>query len=385
MKGSKRGAFVLVERKKFEKRWNNIEVYAAIGARTYIEDTFIVYENARGTGASFFGVFDGHGGDYAAIYARDRLMKRIINKIAAVRKLIKKTNLNQSGTPTIPEKLPPARELLHIGGINYCMTPEPRRWRKEKSEKEKKSNSIDNPDLKNYIEAEVLIDYEKLLIDVFISTDLELCVSARRRESEAGTTALVAIIEGSQLIVANVGDSRGVMCDSDGNPVPLSFDQKPDREDELKRLVRAGGKVGYNRGGCARLDAYIAMSRSLGDQKTKLDHRLIPTPEVYIFDLADHRPEFIVLATDGLYDELSSEEVVSFIRARLDEPNFGAKSLVRYAFLNKAKDNITVMVINLKGYNWPSNPRTALKNKTWKSRVLALKRPLGGIGDRVNP
>lgn len=137
--------------------------------------------------------------------------------------------------------------------------------------------------------------------------------------------------------------------------------------------------MGYNRGGCARLDAYIAMSRSLGDQKTKLDHRLIPTPEVYIFDLADHRPEFIVLATDGLYDELSGEEVVSFIRARLDEPNFGAKSLVRYAFLNKAKDNITVMVINLKGYDWPSNPRTALKNKTWKSRILALKRPLGGI------
>jgi protein phosphatase 1L len=42
-----------------------------------------------------------------------------------------------------------------------------------------------------------------------------------------GTTALIALLEGSQLIVANVGDSRGVMCDSKGNAIPLSFDHKP--------------------------------------------------------------------------------------------------------------------------------------------------------------
>lgn len=44
-----------------------------------------------------------------------------------------------------------------------------------------------------------------------------------------GTTALIALVEGSQLIVANVGDSRGVMCDSKGNTIPLSFDHKPDQ------------------------------------------------------------------------------------------------------------------------------------------------------------
>ena len=42
-----------------------------------------------------------------------------------------------------------------------------------------------------------------------------------------GTTALIALLEGSQLVVANVGDSRGVMCDSKGNAIPLSFDHKP--------------------------------------------------------------------------------------------------------------------------------------------------------------
>ena len=34
-------------------------------------------------------------------------------------------------------------------------------------------------------------------------------------------------MEGSKLIVANVGDSRGVMCNSKGKAIPLSFDHKP--------------------------------------------------------------------------------------------------------------------------------------------------------------
>jgi len=42
-----------------------------------------------------------------------------------------------------------------------------------------------------------------------------------------GSTALVAVIRGSELAVANVGDSRGVLCDMDGKSHPLSFDHKP--------------------------------------------------------------------------------------------------------------------------------------------------------------
>ncbi|CAH0383391.1 unnamed protein product [Bemisia tabaci] len=56
----------------------------------------------------------------------------------------------------------------------------------------------------------------------------------KSKYEDARTTALVAVIEGSQLIVANVGDSRGVMCDSKGDAVPLSFDHKPDRVSSIK-------------------------------------------------------------------------------------------------------------------------------------------------------
>lgn len=40
--------------------------------------------------------------------------------------------------------------------------------------------------------------------------------------------------------MANVGDSRGVLCDKDGNAIALSHDHKPYQLKERKRIKRAG-------------------------------------------------------------------------------------------------------------------------------------------------
>lgn len=42
------------------------------------------------------------------------------------------------------------------------------------------------------------------------------------------------------LTVGNVGDSRGVLCDKDGNAIPLSYDHKPYQLKERKRIKKAG-------------------------------------------------------------------------------------------------------------------------------------------------
>lgn len=42
-----------------------------------------------------------------------------------------------------------------------------------------------------------------------------------------GTTAVLALVQDGTLTVANVGDSRGVLCDKAGQAVPVSFDHKP--------------------------------------------------------------------------------------------------------------------------------------------------------------
>nr|XP_018906634.1 PREDICTED: uncharacterized protein LOC109036730 [Bemisia tabaci] len=76
------------EKIQMGKRWSNVAMYATIGYRDAMEDRFMVYENAAGTQASFYAVFDGHYGEDAVRYARDVLMKIIINEIAAVRRSI---------------------------------------------------------------------------------------------------------------------------------------------------------------------------------------------------------------------------------------------------------------------------------------------------------
>lgn len=61
-----------------------------------------------------------------------------------------------------------------------------------------------------------------------------------------------------------------------------------------------------------------------------------------------NRPKFLILASDGLWDTFSNEEAVAFIKDRLHEPNFGAKSLVLESYYRGSVDNITVLVIVFK-------------------------------------
>ena len=91
----------------------------------------------------------------------------------------------------------------------------------------------------------------------------------------------------------------------------------------------------------------LATSRALGDYPLKDRNLVIAEPDVLTFDLSKTMPKFVILATDGLWDVFSNEEAVQFVSERLDEPHFGAKSLVLQAFYRGSMDNITVMVINL--------------------------------------
>uniref|UniRef100_A0AAQ5YN51 PPM-type phosphatase domain-containing protein n=1 Tax=Amphiprion ocellaris TaxID=80972 RepID=A0AAQ5YN51_AMPOC len=162
-----------------------------------------------------------------------------------------------------------------------------------------------------------------------------------------GTTCLVALLSDKELTVANVGDSRGVLCDKDGNAIPLSHDHKPYQLKERKRIKKAGGFISFN--GSWRVQGILAMSRSLGDYPLKNLNVVIPDPDIMSFDLNKLQPEFMILASDGLWDTFSNEEAVRFIRERLDEPHFGAKSIVLQSFYRGCPDNITVMVVKFKG------------------------------------
>ena len=63
-------------------------------------------------------------------------------------------------------------------------------------------------------------------------------------ELSCGTTAVIALVRYNKLYVANVGDSRALLCRTDENGVlrviQLSSDHDLSNEDELLRLYNLG-------------------------------------------------------------------------------------------------------------------------------------------------
>ncbi|KAG9348328.1 hypothetical protein JZ751_002063 [Albula glossodonta] len=194
-----------------------------------------------------------------------------------------------------------------------------------------------------------VLSYPAILEQHILSVDKEMLEKLSASYDEAGTTCLIALLSDKELTVANVGDSRGVLCDKDGNAIALSHDHKPYQLKERKRIKRAGGFISFN--GSWRVQGILAMSRSLGDYPLKNLNVIIPDPDILAFDLDKLQPEFMILASDGLWDAFSNEEAVRFIKERLDEPHFGAKSIVLQSFYRGCPDNITVMVVKFKNSN----------------------------------
>jgi len=72
----------------------------------------------------------------------------------------------------------------------------------------------------------------------------ELAQQGNYEIDRSGSCAIVTLIVGDNLYVANVGDSRAFMSTDRGkHVVPLSRDHKPTDEDEQKRILGNGGKI----------------------------------------------------------------------------------------------------------------------------------------------
>ncbi len=81
---------------------------------------------------------------------------------------------------------------------------------------------------------------------------------------DSGTTAVAVMLTPTYIICANAGDSRSVYSKQNNTTIPLSYDHKPDDEEEEQRILDAGGFV---RAG--RVDGDLAVSRGLGDFRFK--------------------------------------------------------------------------------------------------------------------
>lgn len=218
--------------------------------------------------------------------------------------------------------------------------------RPSKKEKGGKQEEVRGLDITEYISPAGEILYPKLIKDEVLRCDADLLVAAKKADAIGGTTLILAVLDAGQLWVANVGDSRGVFGNRCGVAVPMSYDHKPCQLKEKKRIQEAGGFVAMN--GVWRVQGVLATSRALGDYPLKDKKVLVADPDVLSFSVADHRMEFAVLASDGLWDTHTNEEAVALVRGELGDGMRGARRLAQDAHARGSLDNVTVLVIDLR-------------------------------------
>lgn len=197
----------------------------------------------------------------------------------------------------------------------------------------------------------------------------------------SGATCVIAVLQSGKVTVYNAGDSRAVLGRRTQNGAitaqPLSNDHKPDRPEERKRILSCGGHLGCrqvlvnqgNRGpvsmpvGPCRVwyqhrgeTLGLAMSRSLGDAVV---HKFGVSAEPEAIEhVLDDNDDFLILATDGVWDVVDNNHAVQMIHNFAGRsPNWSAleasSALCKFARsrwekLSPMIDDITCVVVKLK-------------------------------------
>ena len=183
-----------------------------------------------------------------------------------------------------------------------------------------------------------------------------LAVDRRFRASSAGTlagkrfpgtTALVVLVLGDCLHVANAGDCRALLGSKGGSTRVLSTDHCTANVAERRRVEAAGGLVVHRVDTWRVGQAALQCTRSIGDADVKSEG-VIAEPEV-----AEHRlcseDEFLVVASDGLWDVLEPADVSALIRDTVKHPGMAAQRLVTEALTRGSADNVSAAVVSFGG------------------------------------
>ncbi|KAE8692904.1 putative protein phosphatase 2C 25 [Hibiscus syriacus] len=171
-----------------------------------------------------------------------------------------------------------------------------------------------------------------------------------KEDAAGGTCCVTALIRNRNLVVSNAGDCRAVLSRG-GVAEALTSDHRPSREDERNRIQSLGGYVDLCRG-VWRVHGSLAVSRGIGDHHLK--PWVIAEPETKIVHI-EPECEFLILASDGLWDKVGNQEAVDIARplcTRISKslPLSACKKLVDLSVSRGSFDDISVMLIQLGHY-----------------------------------
>lgn len=260
--------------------------YKHQGGRKYMEDEFgVAYQQTadeKDLEYAFFGIFDGHGGREAALFAKEHLMDYIVR---------------QKGFWAEDDES--VLKAIHEGFLqtHYAMWKELEKWPK----------------------------------------------TASGLPSTAGTTASIAFIRRGKIFIGHVGDSAIILGTQDpDNPdiwraEPLTRDHKPESLEESERITQCGGKVICKSGvprvvwnrpkmghkGPVRRSTHIdeipflAVARSLGDLWSYNSEENVfvvsPEPDIRVYPVDINKHRCLVLGTDGAWNMLTPQNAISTV------------------------------------------------------------------------
>eukprot|EP00659_Diplonema_papillatum_P012836 gene12836-19782_t len=144
----------------------------------------------------------------------------------------------------------------------------------------------------------------------------------------SGACCTVALIVETQVYIAWCGDCSAVACRS-GTAHLLTKDHVPSRDTEAARIAACGGRIVETADGKKRVGGKVAVSRSFGDNAHKAVITAAPEIVQYPIRGAD---EFLVLASDGVWDVMSPQRVVDGLKDTVRHPDYGAKRVACDAF-----------------------------------------------------
>ncbi|KAI3902435.1 hypothetical protein MKW92_045241 [Papaver armeniacum] len=164
--------------------------------------------------------------------------------------------------------------------------------------------------------------------DGYLATDSEFL----KEDLRGGTCCVTALIRNGDLIA-------------------LTSDHRPSRDDEKERIESKGGYVDFCHG-VLRLQGSLAVSRGIGDRHLK--EWVIAEPETKVLRI-EPDCEFLLLASDGLWDKVSNQEAVDMARPFCIDtvkatPLSACKKLADLAISRGSVDDVSVMLIQLERF-----------------------------------
>lgn len=263
---------------------------------------------------------------------------------------------------------------------------------------------------------------KEALLRTIADIDTTFSKEAYRFHLDSGSTATVVLIVDGQILVANVGDSKALLCSEQYQPPTdakatalriyrqkrrdgavlrfkdcetckmvvskglkllvvkeLTRDHRPDRDDEKFRVENAGGYV-IEWSGVPRVNGRLAVSRAIGDVSFKR-YGVIAAPEITGWQILNDSDSYLIAASDGVFEGLDSQDVCDLLWEVQNDDLSGsqvspacsnslADCIISTAFERGSADNMAAAVVPLR---LMSLSKTSLKAEENPINLVQLK------------